>query len=229
MKLKFSRIAIFAVVSVLAVSCGSGDKSGPAIPKDASVVVHINSSSLTKKLSWEEIKATNWFKEAYANADDSLAKKLLENPAASGIDIEKDLVFFVKNQGSTGYMVFEGFVKDAKAFEAFNKQIIKGATVTKSGELSVIKIEQHEQKGLLTFNDSRFVYITSAPGNWSLNPPLSQLPNDEPNKQRLISADSLQMYATKLYDLPSSESIYKDDRFSSTMKEAGDMHVWINN
>ncbi|MET0243596.1 MAG: DUF4836 family protein, partial [Flavitalea sp.] len=41
--------------------------------------------------------------------------------------------------------------------------------------------------------------------------------------------DSLQMYATKLYDLPSSESIYKDDRFSSTMKEAGDMHVWINN
>ncbi|RYG03590.1 MAG: DUF4836 family protein [Chitinophagaceae bacterium] len=230
MKLKFSRIALFAVVSVLAVSCGSGDKSGPAIPKDASVVVHINSGSLTKKLSWEEIKASNWFKEAYANADDSLAKKLMDNPAASGIDIEKDLVFFVKKQGNANYMVFEGSVKDAKAFEAFNKQIIKGASVTKAGDLSVIKIDQHDQNGLLTFNESRFVYISNAPGGSTLYPPLSQLPgNNAPQEQRKISSDSLQMFATQLYDLPSSESIYKDDRFAATMKETGDMHVWINN
>ena len=87
---------LIAAMMVMIYSCGRSDKSGIAIPKDASVVVHINASSLSKKLPWEEIRQTNWFKEAYAEAKDTLAKKMMDDPQSSGINTEADLIFFVK-------------------------------------------------------------------------------------------------------------------------------------
>jgi hypothetical protein len=222
MKRNVFSIAMLAVITVLAVSCGRGNKSGLAIPKDASIVVHINSGGLTKKLSWNEIKSTNWFREIYAEADDSLAKKMMDDPAASGVDTEKDLAFFVKRQGRGGYMVFEGFVKDAAAFEAFNKKINDGAAATKSGDLHLMKIKTN---GVLSWDDSRFVYVLNAPNMGGFSP-MSQGAQQEPYS---FPADSLQMFGTVLYDLPSDQSMYEDDRFAATMKETGDMHVWMNN
>ncbi|HTE25929.1 DUF4836 family protein [Flavitalea sp.] len=222
MKSNVFSIAMFAVITVVALSCGTGDKSGLAIPKDASIVVHINSGGLTKKLSWDEIKSTNWFREIYTEADDSLAKKMMDDPGASGIDIDKDLAFFAKKQGRGGYMVFEGFVKDAAAFEAFNKKINDGAAATKSGDLNVMKLKE---KGMLSWNTSRFVYVLNAP-NLTSFPPMGQ---GGPQEAYSFPVDSLQMFGTILYDLPSDQSMYKDDRFAATMKEAGDMHIWMNN
>ncbi|HMF71138.1 MAG TPA: DUF4836 family protein [Flavitalea sp.] len=224
MKRNIFSIAMFAVLSVLVISCGGGDKSGLAIPMDASVVVHINTGSLTKKLSWDEIKQTNWFKELYADADDSLAKKIMDNPGASGIDTEKDMAFFVKKQGRGGYMVFEGSVKDASAFETFNKQINKEATSSKSGDLTIMKLKDG---GVLSYDASRFVYVLNAPNVGAAFPPMSGM--SEPREPYSFPADSLQMFGAVLYDLPSDQSMYKDDRFDATMKEAGDLHVWINN
>ncbi|RYY19058.1 MAG: DUF4836 family protein [Chitinophagaceae bacterium] len=215
-------IAVMAVFSVIAVSCGRGDKSGLAIPKDASVVVHINSGGLTKKISWEEIKGTNWFREIYAEADDSLAKKMMDDPGASGIDIDKDLAFFAKRQGRGGYMVFEGFVKDAAAFEAFNKKINDGATASKSGDLNIMKLKEN---GMLSWNASRFVYVLNAPNMGGF----AMMSQGAPTEPYSFPADSLQMFGTLLYDLPSDQSMYEDDRFAAVMKESGDMHVWMNN
>lgn len=55
-------LAAVAFASVMISSCNQGT-TGLPIPKDATVVVHINAASLTKKLSWKEIQATDWFKE----------------------------------------------------------------------------------------------------------------------------------------------------------------------
>ena len=63
------------------------------MPKDAGFVMHINSSSLSSKLSWEEISQTNWFKEMPRKPTDSLAQKLLDDPSNSGIDTKKDFVY----------------------------------------------------------------------------------------------------------------------------------------
>jgi hypothetical protein len=101
--------SLTAVAALFATSCGkSGDASDLMIPKDAAVVVHINSSSLASKLSWKEIQATNWFKAMHKEADDSLAKEMLENPKASGIDNTADMAFFMQQRGKGGIAVFEG-------------------------------------------------------------------------------------------------------------------------
>jgi hypothetical protein len=40
--------------------------------------------------------------------------------------------------------------------------------------------------------------------------------------------DSLQKFAVQLFDLPHKENLLSDDRFSSLMKETGDIHYWVN-
>ena len=221
MKMNLITKAMFAVLAVIAVSCGRSDKSGPAIPKDASIVVHINADALTKKLSWDDIKKTNWFNEIYAQADDTLARRLMDNPGNSGINVQEDMVFFVKKQGRGAYMVFEGSVNDTAAFQAFNSQLNKGAGITRGGDLNIMKLESN---GVLSWNDKKFVYVINAPGMAS-----SLASFGSSMEQYSFPADSLQMFASVLYDLPSDQSMYEDDRFAATMKEDGDLHVWVNN
>ena len=57
-------LCLLAILLMMA-SCKNGNKSDLFIPKDAALVFHINSSSLSSKLSWEDIKKTAWFKDAY--------------------------------------------------------------------------------------------------------------------------------------------------------------------
>ena len=44
-------LTLSSSVLLLAVSCKKGDKTGLLVPEDAGVVVHINSASLSSKLS----------------------------------------------------------------------------------------------------------------------------------------------------------------------------------
>ena len=120
-------------VLLLVVSCKKGDKTGLLVPEDAGVVVHINSPSLSSKLSWEEISQTEWFQELSKEATDSTAQKLLKDPAQSGIDTKADLVFFIKKQGRGGYVAFTGTVKDAKGSPvALVTVAVKGGSATTS-------------------------------------------------------------------------------------------------
>ena len=139
------------VAAFFIVSCSDKGVSGLDIPKDAALVVHVNTSSLTSKLSWDEIKASSWFKEMSEDTHDSLAKKLLENPENSGVDLKSDFVFFMKKQGAGGIQVFEGKLKDAKAFEAMVKEKNKDEEIKKDGDLKYISTGDNE---LLCWTDS---------------------------------------------------------------------------
>src|SRR6266545_2050626 len=88
-------LLLLTVTVISIVSCNRTDKGAIAVPKDAAVVMHINTSSLISKVSWQEIKETDWFKNMYYNTPDSFTKKLLDDPGNSGIDIQSELVIFV--------------------------------------------------------------------------------------------------------------------------------------
>ena len=96
------RIPILTVAALFAamffVSCKNSGGSDIPVPKDASVVFYVNTSSLTSKLSWEEIKQSGWFKENYERERDSFTKKIMDNPEASGVDMKGDFAFFMKKQ-----------------------------------------------------------------------------------------------------------------------------------
>lgn len=215
-----SLLSLLAVALVLISSCSSGDKSAIAIPKDAGFVFHINSSSLSSKLSWQEIQATQWFKKVSARSEDSLARQLLDNPEKTGINAQADLVVFVKKQGRTMYTVFEGELKDAAAFEALHKQIKPEAKTTKAGDINVI---QTDEKAITTWKDNRFIALLAVP-----TPDSYRFSPDGDETPRTIHPDTLINFAKSLYELKSSASLTSDDRFNKLLKEQGDVHVWLS-
>ncbi|HEX2606278.1 MAG TPA: DUF4836 family protein [Flavisolibacter sp.] len=212
-------IAVTAVIVVLA-SCKNGDNSGLAVPKDAAIVLHINTSSLSSKLSWKEIQQTNWFKEMHKESNDSLAQKLMDDPENSGIDTKKDLTFFMRKSGSASYTVFEGIVKDAAAFETFAKKTTHTSDVKKDKEWSFI---QSESRNLLAWNKEKFAFITSTP-EFSK----TSFDDSDSNDYTSFSSDSLKKAAIDVLTLSSSNSLSSDDRFADLLKQDGDVHLWMN-
>src|SRR5688572_1722901 len=209
---------LLAFVLMLA-SCKDGNKSDLFIPKDAAVVFHINTSSLSSKLSWEEIKKTTWFQDAYnQSSTDSFAKKLMDNPDASGIDVKSDFVFFMKKRGRGGFNVFEGSIKDAAAFEALVKQMTKKDKVEKDGDWNVMNTDD---RSVTIWNNSKFAVINNMPMG-DFNPMAGR------SEQTNFGTDSLRIFGKQVMTLDSDESLFDDDRFASVMKDGGDMHLWMN-
>ncbi len=216
-------LLLIVICALSIVSCKETNKTGAMIPNDAGMVLHLNANSFNSKLSWDEVKQTNWFREMYDDASDSLAKKLLDDPANSGMDIKGDFVFFLKNHGNSGYMVFQGFVKDAARFEAFNKKISKDAATTKDGEYNHIQLAGGT---VVTWNKERFVYLIDAPQmNMAKNFSLEGGSYTEPST---LGADTLMKIGKSLFNLKSSTSLGGNEKFGDMIKEEGDLHMWVN-
>ena len=127
-RFKFSLLLASAAILFLA-SCGSKtNKEGRLIPANAAFVVHMNGQSLNSKLSWDEIKQSDMFKEVYADTSTpAMVKTVLDNPENTGIDVKNDIILFLvrDSSGSSGYVAVEGTVKDAAKFKQFNTGINK--------------------------------------------------------------------------------------------------------
>lgn len=219
MKLKLMPLALLTMLVVLFASCGK--KSDVPVPADAGLVFHIDGASLNSKLSWDEIKQSEWFKIAHQKTDDSLAKKILEDPSASGIDIKSDLYIFMKMVGKGGYTAITGVVKDEKAFAAFVEKVMKEKKASTEGSLSVVRSEH----GVLTWKKNRFVFIDDSPG---MNAGTNMMGNRFDEERHVFSPDSLVKFANEVYDLKGSNSVGTNTRFAEMMKEKGDAHFWLN-
>lgn len=216
---KIQLLTVIAALLLLVTSCKNDGPSHLSIPKDAAFVFHINSGSLSSKLSWSELKAAAWFKEAYQKADDAYAQKLMDNPDSSGIDTGKDFAFFMQRRGKGGYLMFEGAIKNAAAFEALCKKISKTDKTAAAGDWKTLSAKDG---GVVAWNDSRFAFISDMPMG-GMNP----TGNDMYGAAQL-TADSLKLIVQEVMSLKGSKNLFNDERFASMVKESGDMHIWAN-
>ena len=222
MKRTLLLLTLSSLLILLALSCNKADKTGLLVPKDAGVVIHINSPSLSSKLSWEEISQTDWFKELAKETTDSTAQKLLTDPGHSGIDTKASLVFYINKQGRNGYLVFTGSVKDAAEFEAFCKEINKGeAQATKEADLSFMTMEK---SGVVAWNKSRFAYIGNSPLP-DMEKAMGQESSFNNNK---LSVDSLKELGKSALTLRDKDNLGNDKRFASLIQDGSDVHIWAN-
>lgn len=204
-------------------SCKNNGKSNVAVPKDAAIVFHINSSSLSSKLSWQEIRQTNWFKQMYSESHDTLAQKIMNDPESSGIDSKSDITFFIKKQGNGGFGVLEGTVKDAAAFETFSKGT-KNKQTQKEGDWFFIK---NDNESLVMWNKSKFAFIIDMPQIGRINS-LSSMGNMGNTEIAKFSTDSLKKFVTAILTMDKNNSLGEDERFADLLKQNGDVHVWMN-
>lgn len=217
MKLKLTSLALLATLVIVFASCST--KANVPVPEDAAIVIHIDGASLSSKLPWEEIKKSEWFNIANQEIKDDLAKKILDNPDESGVDIKSDAYIFMKTRGRGGYAAVICGIKDEKKFEAFMGKVREGDKVEKKEGLSVIA----DHSTVLTWNDKRLVFIADNP---DINSGASMMGNS--GKSRRFDTDSLLKFAKEVYDLKGSKSLASNSKFASLMKEEGDVHFWMN-
>lgn len=206
------------IMAILLVSCSQGGKTGLLVPKDASVVVHINLKSLSQKITWDELKSSKWFHTAAGGENDSLAAQLLNEPSSSGIDLNNDLVFFTARHNGKDYGSLQGKLADVAAFE---KTLVAadGGTrqVSSKDDLKYYATED----ALVTWNNDRFVFVQNqdALGDFAMG---------VERKTWKMPADTLFLLTRHLLSLKGDKLLDSDKRFASLIKEEGDLHIWYN-
>lgn len=213
-------------------SCSSADKNALPVPKDAAFVMHINTKSLTSKLSWEDIKKSNWYNMS-DRPEAGIVKDVLQNPDTAGIDTKEDLAFFMKKVSKNqAFMAFTGRLKNAATFEAFNKRAAgANATVTKDGDISSISLQE---RALVSWSGDKFIYVMDAatPTMADFNMPQtdSLSMDDTANNYRMLPPPpgDLKGYARNLFNLKGDSLLVTDDRYTDLLKQDGDVHVWTN-
>ena len=221
----FKQILFLLVVSFSIFSCSKKNKTGKWIPKDAIVVVEINTKSLSSKLSWEDVKQTFWYQQLMADsAHAAKGKPYLEDPAKMGIDLSTNFIFFVEKPNTSGHFVVEGSVKDSKKLATFITTMHPGVTVHKEGELNIASSDE----ALIGWNNDRFVIVSGIPES----PMQKNMPGDSSTYNmpaKLISIDSLLAACKNIFTLKEENSLAENERFGDLVNEKGDVHFWINN
>jgi len=215
----FSQLCLAVTAMVILASCGSKTNTqGKLIPKDAAIVVHLNGESLNAKLPWDEIKTNPLFQQVSADSTTPpVIKKTLNDPDNSGIDIKKDLVFFMLQDSSGSYIGIEGSIKDAAKFKAFNIEASGGGSEAQDGDQSYIS----NAPVAVGWNKDKFVYIINTPEH-------SANYYSDNGSAGNISPRDIGATCKNIFALKADNSLGNSEKFSTLMNEKGDVHFWMN-
>lgn len=176
------KLTCLAAVSALIVSCGGGADYRNLLPADSFMTMSVNPASLMEKSGacdaahnplLDRLKAELGKTENLSAEESEYLLSLLENPAESGLDLKKDLFFFmslggadVNNPEVSGGLLFP--VGDKSKLDALIARINGKSgteTVTENG-VSVVKIgEEAELAGVCAYNDlACLLYFKANPG-----------------------------------------------------------------
>ncbi len=225
MKKYFNHILILCILAFTLHSCGSKNKEGAMIPATATYVSVMNLESMSKQLTWGEIKASGWYNAIKTNNSlPDWTKKVLGSPEESGINFKKNLLFFTnKTTGGQTYMAFTGALSNQRDFDQFNKQNSNPGEIKKDGKISMLSLSKNQ---LVSWNEENFVYLISsdfALGNIGMN---SVKTEDSTNTS--LSISDLMQECKNIFELKEENSLAENKPFSALMKEEGDLRFYIN-
>ncbi len=99
-------------------SCSGSNVDIVPIPKDAGLVININAAALSDKISWSDFTRTSLYKDNAKKQLDSATLSLFENPASSGINIDKNITIFSSSVDKKEQYAVGGFLSDEEKFAA---------------------------------------------------------------------------------------------------------------
>ena len=218
-------ISLVGLMCLLVISCSKKSNLGKMIPKEAAVVIELNSKSLLSKLSWEDIKKSYWYNQLMLDSSmPATSKVFINDPAKTGIDLQSNMIFFVLKPDSRGQAVVQGSLKDSKVFSEFLKNMHPAAAISKDGELNIFKTDS----AVIGWNNERFAFVTNSDaqkfqGIDSLtDSTITAIPLPLP------SSDSLVIVCKNIFSLSEDNSLYKNERFADLLGEEGDIRFWVN-
>jgi hypothetical protein len=205
-------------------SCGSKNEEGALIPSNATVVSVLDLGSMSKNLTWEEIKTSGWYNSIKTNNELSdWAKKVLGNPEESGINFKKSLITFTgKSTGGKPYVAFTGTLNNQRDFDQFNKQNSNPGDIKSDGKISILSLSNNQ---LIGWNNQHFVYLSSE----NIDVPKFPIRDSGNNVQTSpLNQTDLLNECKNIFSLKKEYSLSGNKIFSALMKEKGDLRLYLN-
>ncbi len=218
------RVLLIISLSIMFTSCSKSNKEGKLIPNNATMVLHLNGKSLSAKLPWNEVKQNPFFTAIYKDSGLSANLKLLmNNPDSSGIDVSDDLLFFAQKDSTESYIAFEGTVKNELLFNIFNNKFIENGIKSEVNGVQFISKPPY----CVGFTKDKFVYVFDAPQMANSDALLNRMEQDSTGVPTPKTTDIIAA-CKAIFALKENNSLGKNEKFGSLMKEPGDVHFWIN-
>ncbi len=222
-------ILFLFTASLLFTACSKSNQQGRYVPADAAIVVHINAGSISEKLPWDEVKQNELFKMLYQDtAITAAAKTALDNPENTGIDVKKDMLMFMQKDSLGTYIAFQGSIKDAAKFKAYNSSVMTKATASEKNGINFIS----DKRTTVSWDKDKFVIVTDLPeasqlqdmGKMMMQDSLT-MPQDMPTAT--LNRDGIAI-ASSIYNLAEKNSMAKSEKFSELVDTKGDVHFYMN-
>lgn len=205
-------------------SCGSKNEEGALIPSNATVVSVLDLESMSKNLTWEEIKTSGWYNSIKTNNELSdWAKKVLGSPEESGINFKKSLIIFTgKSTGEKSFLALTGTLHNQRDFDQFNKQNSNPGDIKSDGKISMLSLSNNQ---LIGWNDQHFVYLSAE----NIDVPKIPIRDSGNNVQSSpLNQTDLMNECKNIFSLKKENSLSGNKIFSALMKEKGDLRFYLN-
>lgn len=224
-------VMLICISMLVMVSCKKKNDAGKFIPGNAAFVLVLDGASLNKKLSWDEIKQGELFKEAYSDSTVSaMAKSVMENPENTGLDIKNNITIFAVNDTSGSYAAVTGIVKDATKFKNYITASVKDGTASTKDKIEFVTKDEFT----ISWSTDRFYMVGKVDG-LNGNPMLGGMgmPNETAYDSlgNLIEEKStmdMNAVAARLYKIEQKNSLAENEKFGEIMSKEGDIRFWAN-
>ena len=232
MKPKFLPALLVAVTAMfLLTSCNKKTNTqGRYIPATAAVILHVNASSVTEKLPWDEVKQER-FQDAYTIFDVGFCQGALDTRDTASI--RKKICIFYGEDSSGSYVAFEGAIKDASKFKTYNSNALKNGTASQKDGIEFLSSD----KTTVSWDKDRFIVVTDAPPAANTE----EMQDWMKKMDQKIDGDSMPPMpmpvpvtstrngvatATQLFALREDKSMAKNEKQRAVLQKA--LHFWIN-
>lgn len=221
MKKQFSNFFLLFTIVLFLHSCGSKNEEGKMIPSTATYVSVVNTESIGKHLTWEEVKTSGWYH--FIKTNESLpewTKKVLNSPEESGINFNKSLIFFTNlSMAGKTYTAITGTLNNQKDFDQFNKEFSNLGEIRKQGKIQMLSLSGNQ---LLGWNENNFVYLSST--HIAVPMPV----NPEEMDSTTMTSEEMMAECLNIFELKKENSLSKNEIFSNLIKENAEIRFYIN-
>ncbi|GAA0531786.1 DUF4836 family protein [Chitinophaga japonensis] len=245
------RVLLTAMIAAAVFSsCSKIPEESKHIPKDAGIVLGINSKQVVQKLVTNGITMDKLFAALQEKDTASEAAKAIRDAENSGIDLNSN--FFasvVFGEANNSYAMFTGSLKDAARFEAFLKKSAPGFTSKTQNDFTYAWLQ--DDQSLVAWTKSSVIYLHPfdmdelkkrgrgpVPGFPGPDAPDSMDEEDAdaatPQPAVAITAEDEGEAATwaavadKLFHLKDNETAGSIPAFKDLLKESADMSFFVH-
>ncbi|MBS1607724.1 MAG: DUF4836 family protein [Bacteroidetes bacterium] len=190
------------------------------LPENASAIISFNSSRLKSKMTWEEFTQSKLFGKITEKAPEEL-KPLLFNTDSLGLDKQPEVLVAIvtdEKNPKNGYGAVFIRMKDANQFSNAIQKLFKNRPAKAIGTNKVLI----DQGGVFGWNKDIAVITVGENNNEFRSAKTTKaMTAATENKFKILTDRCIKLLTPKI-----TNSYSKDGRFTTLMKEDGDIRMW---